>query len=59
MGNITKMIGAAYNGYLDPEKENTMLNTGEAPNPGMRNPTNVVKGAQTATTVAKKAPSLI
>ena len=59
MGNITKMIGAAYSGYLDPEKENNMSNTGEAPNPGMRNPTNIVKGVQTAATVAKKAPSII
>ena len=44
MSNIGSMLGAAYNGWLDTE---TTAITGEAPNPGMRNPKQIVSSMQT------------
>ena len=50
MNNITRMVGAAFNGYLNQEQENNMQNTGEPTIlPGM-NPT---KGVQTAVKTAR------
>lgn len=40
INNIGSMLGAAYNGWLDPE---TTITTGDVPNPGMRDPKQIFK----------------
>lgn len=55
MSNIGSMLGAAYNGWLDPE---TAVITGEAPNPGMRNPKQIIGTAQKAKSIAQRAAKI-
>ena len=48
MSNIGSMLGAAYNGWLDPE---TTAITGDVPNPGMKNPKQIYQSAKLMETI--------